>query len=101
VKNWIKIQQKGADEDVIRDTLRKLTAGYVATTDTPMIQFTEELTKLYPNAIVICTTREKDAWYRSSQALNQNTGLWWLDYVFFPMPTLRLFGQWRNTIGER
>jgi hypothetical protein len=101
VKKWIKIQRTGVEDEMVEETLRELTKGYVATTDTPMIQFTEELVRLYPDAVVICTTRERSAWYKSSQALNKNTGLWWLDYVFFPMPTLRWFGLWRDTIGDR
>lgn len=101
VKKWITIQSNTASQQTINANLRSLTAGYVATTDTPMIQYTEELTRLYPKAIVICTTRERSAWYESSEALNKNTMLWWLDLVFWPMPTLRWFGRWRDTIGER
>ncbi|PBP15841.1 hypothetical protein BUE80_DR013433 [Diplocarpon rosae] len=101
VQKWIDIQQEGADDALIAKNLRALTAGYVATTDTPAIQFTEELTRLYPAALVICSTRDPESWWRSAQALMKNTGLWWLDLVFWPMPTLRLFGRWRDTIGER
>lgn len=100
-QKWISIQDEHASEEVIKETLRDLTAGYVATTDCPAIQFTGELTKLYPNAIVICTTRDQNSWWRSAQALMKNTGLWWLDIVFWPMPTLRYFGNWRATIGSR
>ncbi|KAJ5035646.1 uncharacterized protein L3040_008111 [Drepanopeziza brunnea f. sp. 'multigermtubi'] len=101
VQKWIAIQQKGAAEEVVERNLRDLTAGYVGTTDTPAIQFTEELTRLYPDAVVICSTRDQDSWWRSAQALMQNTGLWWLDLVFWPVPTLRYFGRWRDSIGDR
>jgi len=101
VQKWITIQDTHASEDLIEENLRNLTAGYVATTDCPAIQFTGELLKLYPNAIVICTTRDKEGWWTSAQALMRNTGLWWLDIVFWPMPTLRYFGRWRDTIGMR
>lgn len=73
----------------------------MATTDTPAISFTEELAELYPNALVICSTREKHDWYKSASALFENTGLWWLDIMFWPMPTLRWFGQWRDGMGAR
>ncbi|KAH7397497.1 hypothetical protein BKA64DRAFT_672001 [Cadophora sp. MPI-SDFR-AT-0126] len=101
VQKWITIQDPSASEQVIEENLRNLTAGYVATTDCPAIQFTEELMQLYPSAIVICTTRDKEGWWNSAQALMRNTGLWWLDFVFWPMPTLRYFGRWRDTIGLR
>src|SRR6187402_1518889 len=68
---------------------------------TPAIQFTGELMKLYPNSIVICTTRDQKDWWKSTQALVRNTNLWWLDLLLFPMPTLRWFGTWRDTIGDR
>ncbi|CAL3963411.1 unnamed protein product [Diplocarpon coronariae] len=91
----------GANEELIERNLRDLTAGYVATTDTSAILFSEELARLHPEALVICSTRDQESWWRSAQALMENTGLWWLDLVFLPMPTLRLFGRWRDTIGER
>ncbi|KUJ15231.1 uncharacterized protein LY89DRAFT_783419 [Mollisia scopiformis] len=101
IKSWIKIQQPGASQEVINENLRSLTAGYVATTDTPATFFTEELTKLYPNAIVICTTRERAAWWKSAQALTKNINLWWLDAMLWPMPTLRYFAKWRDSCGDR
>lgn len=101
VRKWTAIQSSTASQDLIHTNLSSLTAGYIATTDTPAILFTEELCALYPKAIVICTTRERAAWWTSAQALFQNTGLWWLDIVFAPVPTLRLFGRWRDTVGER
>lgn len=101
VQKWIAIQERGADEKLIDKNLRELTAGYVATTDTPCVQFTGDLAKIYPNAVVICSTRDQASWWKSAQALYANTGLWWLDIVFWPMPTLRYFGRWRDTIGDR
>ncbi|KAL2070028.1 hypothetical protein VTL71DRAFT_14708 [Oculimacula yallundae] len=101
VQKWIRIQDPSTSEQEIQKTLRDLTAGYVATTDCPAIQFTEELVRLYPNAIVICTTRDQDSWWKSLTALMKNTGLWWLDLMFWPMPTLRFFAAWRDSIGLR
>lgn len=101
VQKWIAIQKEDVSQDTVEQNLRHLTAGYVAITDTPAIQFTEELTKLFPDAIVICTSRDKDEWWKSAKALMKNTGFWWLDIVFWPMPTLRLFGNWRDSVGQR
>ncbi len=101
VRKWIAIQKRDAPQEVIEQNLKELTAGYVAITDTLAIQFTQELTKLFPDAIVICTSRDRAEWWESAKALVKNTGLWWLTIVFWPMPTLRLFGSWRDSIGER
>jgi hypothetical protein len=95
------IQSPDASPAAIKSTLRELTAGYVALTDTPAIQFAGELAEIYPNALVICQTRDPDSWYKSAQEMYKHTSLWWLDAVFFPMPTLMYFGQWRNSISAK
>jgi hypothetical protein len=48
---------------VIKNTLRDLVAGYVALTDVPGAHFTGELVELYPDAVVICTTRDPGRWW--------------------------------------
>jgi hypothetical protein len=85
----------------VKRALRKLTAGYVGTADTPLNQFLEELTEIYPNAVVICTTRDKHSWYKSAQEMYKYTMPWWLDYVFFPMPTLRYFVTWAKSAASK
>lgn len=42
--------------------IKALTEGFVATTDSPGAQFVEELMELYPDAKVICTVRDPDAY---------------------------------------
>ena len=101
MRQWIKIQRPNASPELVRSTLRDLTAGYVGTTDSPANAYIEELAEIYPNAIVICSTRDSASWWKSAQELYKNTDLWWLDIMFFPMPTLRYFGQWRDTMAVR
>jgi hypothetical protein len=85
----------------MKETLKDLTAGYVGITDIPSILYVGELVKLYPEAIVICTTRDKDEWWKSLEATRKNASFWWLNALFWPMPTLRLFGRWRESVGVR
>jgi hypothetical protein len=42
-----------------------LLVGYVGVTDTPVALFTPELCEIYPDAKVICTTRNVDSWWQS------------------------------------
>ena len=81
--------------------LKYVTSGYVACTDMPAILFTEELCTLYPSALVICSTRDPDDWYRSAKFLMAVTNLWWLDILLSPIPTLRYFKGWRESLEER
>jgi hypothetical protein len=69
------IQSPDASPAAIKSTLRELTAGYVALTDTPAIQFAGELAEIYPNALVICQTRDPDSWYKSAQEMYKHTSL--------------------------
>jgi Sulfotransferase domain len=87
---------------MIKDTLRTLMAGYVCVADCPGILFSGELAELYPDAIVICTTRDPKRWYESMKEVMQTVFLMtFLDFIFLPMPTLRYFGTWVNALGQR
>lgn len=80
-----------ADRILVLDLLRQFIEGRVASTDQPGCYFIEELLELYPNAKVICTTREKESWWASYVALWSsidelyNLPLLWLS------PSLRRF----------
>jgi hypothetical protein len=89
------------DEKFKMENLKSLTTGFVAIADTPANHFVEELTKLYPDAIVICTTRERDAWWKSAEPLAKNTRIWWLGVMVWPMPTLRWFQTWVRSASDR
>lgn len=47
-------------------------AGYIGITDTWGAAMTPELLDMYPDAIVICTTRDPDAWWKSWTDLQAN-----------------------------
>ena len=62
-------------------------------TDTWGAAFTPELLDLYPDAIVICTVREPEAWWKSWIGLPINAVSAWqlkvLKFVLWPVPALR------------
>jgi hypothetical protein len=87
---------------MIKDTLRSLTAGYLAISDGTAALFSGELAELYPDAVVICTTRDPVTWHRSVKEVGQTVNLMtFLDYLFLPMPTLRYFGTWVKALEIR
>ena len=78
----------------IKNTLSHLLAGHVAVTDGPGSFFTAELLELYPNAKVICTTRDQDGWWASMEPVIRNAQMGILKFAFWWLPTLRWFGEY-------
>jgi Sulfotransferase domain len=92
-KTWSQILDPDADPEFVKASLQAMLAGYVAITDTWGAVFTPELLDLYPNAIVICTVREPDAWWDSWIGIPLNAISAWqlklLKFVLWPVPVLR------------
>ncbi|KAF4784025.1 hypothetical protein HER10_EVM0003176 [Colletotrichum scovillei] len=71
IRSWITCLshtpiRTAADEKVVLDTLTAhFQDGYAAVVDVPGMLFTEELAALHPDAVVICTVRDAEAWVRS------------------------------------
>ena len=68
IKKWIDILRRtpcenDQDRRFVKERLRSQLDGYVAVTDFPPTLFVEELMHLYPDAKVICTTRDEDDWW--------------------------------------
>ena len=57
--------QSAEDKQFVLESLRSLTDGYVATADSSLCQFVPEILELYPDAVVICTIRDPNAWAKS------------------------------------
>ena len=69
--------------------LRALVDGYVCTVDSPLGQFVPELMELYPDAKVICTVRDPDAWANSIDETANNSLQSMLGFILFWVPCLR------------
>lgn len=66
IKSWIQVlartpYKSPSDREFVVGEIRRLTEGFVATADSPMAQYVDELMELYPEAKVICTVRDPDA----------------------------------------
>jgi hypothetical protein len=73
IKKWISIcnAEPGKDDGYIQNTLKDLLEGYVAVTDHPAILFTGEMAAAFPDAKIICTTRDAEKWWVSMEDLKK------------------------------
>ena len=76
---------------MVLDNLAKRLDGYVATADPPFSQLVPELMELYPDAKVICTTRDPEAWAKSMALIHKLVRPNLLGFLFFWVPGLRHF----------
>jgi hypothetical protein len=107
-KTWSQILDPDAELQVVYTSLQSLLAGYVAVTDTWGAVFTPELLDLYPDAAVICTVREPEAWWKSWIGIPINAVSSWqlsvLKFVLWPVPVLRYSPAaqerlWKRCVG--
>ena len=82
-----------------RDKHRMLTLlereleGYVAVTDPPAQQLIPELMQLYPDAVVVCTTRDVSSWCKSMAVIAKLAKPVLFQFIFFFLGVLRHFPQ--------
>jgi hypothetical protein len=90
-----------AEETHVKATLRDLLAGYVAAADAPILFFAGELAEIYPDAKIICTTRDTDKWWASYQELVGAIDHSGQDFINLLTPSLRYYLSWKLGIVER
>jgi hypothetical protein len=113
IRTWIALlshwpPQSPSDKSFVTSILRERLDGYVAVTDSPCNGLVSELVELYPDAIVICTVRDPDAWVKSMETVANAATLWFLRYVLCLLPTMRFFPdyiellrkQWVELFGQ-
>lgn len=105
IKKWIDIMYRtpcknDRDQKFVKEALREQFRGYVAVTDSPPINFVAELMELYPDAKVICTTRDPDDWWRSMEPVVRNSKMGFLGFAFYWLPTLRFFTTYVRAAEE-
>ncbi|KAI9368403.1 NAD dependent epimerase/dehydratase [Aspergillus egyptiacus] len=93
LRHWLnfKDHKNNHDQSTMLSLLQSRLDGYAAITDTPGCQLLPELLTLYPDALVICTTRDAVAWEKSMSQLHSFTGLWLLKLLLLPLPGMRHF----------
>lgn len=72
----------------------------VGTADTPLAQFVPELMELYPEAKVICTVRDPDAWARSMEETASTSLQAFLSILVFWVPCLRYFPKYLDLLQD-
>ena len=72
--------------------MRRRLDGYVATIDPPLTWLIPELTELYPDALIICTTRDEGSWSKSMVRIESALHPRLFSLVFFWIHSLRYFG---------
>ncbi|OIW30744.1 hypothetical protein CONLIGDRAFT_289643 [Coniochaeta ligniaria NRRL 30616] len=102
VNNWLEIMKHApyaktlAQKKYIEYLLADLTDGYVATVDCPAVTLTPELMALYPDAVVIATTRDTESWWRSMEFVNGMMSNWYIAFVIMWVPKVGVYGRWRD-----
>jgi hypothetical protein len=72
-----------SDKAIVKDILKDRLDGYTAVTDSPCNGLVEEILVLYPNAIVICTTRDPGDWVKSMATIANAATLSFLRVLLF------------------
>ncbi|KAF2469760.1 uncharacterized protein BDR25DRAFT_263116 [Lindgomyces ingoldianus] len=106
IRSWIKLlshwpPSNEADKKLVFQILRERFNGYAAATDAPTSGLVKELIELYPNAKVICTVRDPDAWVKSMEGVSNAATMWFLRVVLFPLPGMRHFVDYINALREQ
>jgi hypothetical protein len=106
IKSWIKLlshfpPKTPSDENVIHDLLKQRLDGYAAATDAPTSGLVKELLEVYPNALVICTVRDPDAWVSSMAGVSTASTRGFLRFVLFPLPGMRYFVDYINVLRKQ
>ena len=79
------------DKEIVYNALRSGVDGYVGAVDGPIGQFIPEMLEIYPDAIVVCTVREREAWKKSMLALQGLVKIPFLELLVYPLSTVRHF----------
>ena len=77
------------DKPRLHKLLREATQGFVATADFPFAQFAPDLLEIYPDAVVVVTTRDRKKWWASAEPVAANAQSWFLDVLLWPCPGWR------------
>ncbi|KAI1414832.1 P-loop containing nucleoside triphosphate hydrolase protein [Hypoxylon sp. FL1857] len=104
LKSWISVLEHTPirsleDEEFILGRISKLTDGYVAITSAPGHCFVPELMRIYPDAKVICTVRNPEAWDKSIDAIATASLQWYVRFILFPLSPMRYFPRYLDTLA--
>lgn len=106
IKSWITAlshwpPRAPSDARIVTTQLQTRLDGYVAVTDAPCNGLVPELLELYPDAVVICTMRDPDAWVASMATVANAATLWFLGVVLFWIPGMRHFPRYIDLLRKQ
>ncbi|KAH6629602.1 P-loop containing nucleoside triphosphate hydrolase protein [Boeremia exigua] len=106
IKSWISVltqwpPQSPSATQAIQTQVKMRLEGYAAVTDSPCNGLIPELLTLYPDAVVICTVRDPDAWVKSMATVANAATLWFLRFVLFLLPGMRHFPTYINLLRKQ
>ncbi|KAH9894704.1 hypothetical protein F4778DRAFT_287783 [Xylariomycetidae sp. FL2044] len=74
--------------------------GYVATMDCPAATLTPEIMSVYPDALVVATTRDPKSWWRSMEHMNSMMTTWYLPLIVLWLHKSQVYGIWRERFRQ-
>ncbi|KAI1015361.1 hypothetical protein LB504_010971 [Fusarium proliferatum] len=106
IKTWIQVLNQWRPEGISikhsnLDLIKERVDGFVAITDSPGSTLVRELMAIYPDAMVICTARDVEAWERSMATVSTKSTQWFLHFVLLPLPSLRYFVDYINALRQQ
>ncbi|OTA94121.1 hypothetical protein M434DRAFT_71931 [Hypoxylon sp. CO27-5] len=106
IKTWLEIMelapkaQTFSEQKKLDWLISEVLDGYVATMDCPAATLTPEIMRVYPDAIVIATTRDQAGWWKSMNYLNSLMGTWYLPLVVLWLHKTQVYGIWRERFHQ-
>ncbi|KAI1347489.1 hypothetical protein F5Y01DRAFT_243027 [Xylaria sp. FL0043] len=100
ISAWLRIMalapkaQSFSDQKKLDWLLSSVLDGYVATMDCPAATLTPEIMRVYPDAIVIATTRDEESWWKSMSHLNSMMSTWYLPLIVLFLHKSQVYGVW-------
>ena len=91
VKLWTRVFAARHDRPLLLKLLREATSGFVGITDAPGNCFIQELLELYPDAEVICVSRERERWWKSWEMVTNTAGQGFLNWFLMVCPGKRWY----------
>lgn len=106
IRGWINVLSRlpastPLEKEEQRALLHQRLDGFAGVVDSPACGFGPELLAMYPDAMVVCTTRDPASWERSMATVANLATMWFLRVVLLPLPTMRHFPDYINRLRDQ
>ncbi|TLS27199.1 hypothetical protein PpBr36_04469 [Pyricularia pennisetigena] len=99
---WLELMELAVDCRTVSDRKRiewllaDLLEGYTSTMDIPANMMYEEILSVFPDAVVICTTRDAVPWAISMCRLADSLSMFYVPWVAYWLPGVGYFSRWMD-----